>query len=114
MVITFSDNQGEIILGTIQQVFRTGDSNSSNVEFNASDFDTLSWDDNNDGISNLAELLAGSDPLMTNTDDAIPSSTLPCVRYVCAKVRYIAIALMTRCLSLHAEIIVDKRGDSIT
>jgi len=62
LTVTFHDGNGDIVLGQFEQNFRTGSNASELYTINADQFDTDQWDDDNDGESNLDELLAGTDP----------------------------------------------------
>ncbi len=63
LVITFSDNNGAITLATFEQNFRTGTSAAESYQTTATQFNTA-IDDDNDGVSNINELIVGSDPTM--------------------------------------------------
>ena len=67
LVVTFVDRNGEIVLGTYETSYRTGTSGSETIQVSADQFETVRWDDDSDGVSNLAELLTGSDPLVAGT-----------------------------------------------
>ena len=62
LTVTFADRNGGITLGTVEKTFRTGTNASENVQISADEFDTEKWDSDDDGVSNLDELLAGSNP----------------------------------------------------
>jgi len=63
LVVKFSDDNGDIILGTFESNFRTESSTSQSFSITASDFDT-SWDSDGDGVSNLEESITGGNPLV--------------------------------------------------
>jgi len=67
LTITFSDDNGATTLGSVETDFRTGTSASESVRISADQFDTNRWDDDGDGVSNLAELIAGIDPFVSNS-----------------------------------------------
>jgi len=60
LVVTFFDANGEIPLGSVEQVFVADANASMSVQISAEQFDTNRWDSDNDGISNLEALLAQS------------------------------------------------------
>jgi len=60
--VTFSDDNGGVILGTSERSLRTGTGDFEMHTVTADQFDTNRWDDDNDGISNIQELRAGTDP----------------------------------------------------
>ncbi len=62
--VTFFDRNGAVVLGSYEESFRTGTSPTEIVEIFADQFDTARWDDNDDGVSNLEESIAGTDPLI--------------------------------------------------
>jgi len=68
LMVTFSDQNGALTLGTVEQNFRTGTGASEVLQIRANQFDTDRWDSDDDGASNFDELIAGTNP---NGDDAI-------------------------------------------
>ena len=68
LIVTFSDGNGEITLGSFETAFNTGDSTTATFQVSADQFDTTQWDSDNDGISNLGELITGTDPLVAELE----------------------------------------------
>jgi len=66
LVVMFNDENGDIALGSFEQNFRTGTTASSSFEISADQFDTERWDNDSDNVSNLSELIVGTDPLVSN------------------------------------------------
>lgn len=64
LVVTFSNDNGALILGTFETELRTGTNASETFEIEANQFETVLWDNDNDGVSNIDEQLAGTDPLV--------------------------------------------------
>ncbi|MGQ7845589.1 ThuA domain-containing protein [Granulosicoccus sp. 3-233] len=62
LIVTFYDDNGGIVLGRLEQDYRTGSNESEVLVILADQFDTALWDDDNDGSSNLEELIAGTSP----------------------------------------------------
>lgn len=60
LVVTFSDRNGEITLGSVERNFKTGTNASESYQISADMFDTERWDDDGDSVSNLDELAAGT------------------------------------------------------
>ena len=67
LTITFSDRNGDIELGRLQRTYNTGEGPTHSIIINADEFDTRA-DTDGDGVSNLAELIAGSDPLVPDNN----------------------------------------------
>ena len=63
LLITFSDENGEIPLASYEQTLSTGSNDSIDITVSADQFDSERWDSDNDGDSNLDELLTGTNPL---------------------------------------------------
>ncbi len=66
LIVTFYDQNGAITLAQYQADFETGGSASQIKTITADQFNIAQWDDDNDGIANLDELIAGSYPLDGN------------------------------------------------
>ena len=78
LIVTFNDDNGAITLGSFEQTFTTGSNESESFQITADQFDTARWDDDSDGISNLDELISGSNPLVAEAAEApVASSELP-------------------------------------
>ena len=63
LVVTFSDDNGGLILATYEIGFRPSINGVESFVVNANDFNSESWDSDMDGISNLSEVIAGTNPL---------------------------------------------------
>jgi len=61
--ISFTEGNGDIILGRYETNFRTGTNAAQSVAITADAFDTQSFDNDGDGVSNIDELVSGTDPL---------------------------------------------------
>jgi len=60
--VTFNDENGAITLASLETTFVTGMNSSQSFKISADQFNTALWDDDNDGVSNLDELNAGTNP----------------------------------------------------
>ncbi len=60
LTVTFFDNNGDITLASFETDFRTGINAAEDFVITGGDFDSQRWDDDNDGQSNLNELIAGT------------------------------------------------------
>ena len=63
LVVTFSDQNGQLVLGSYSADVQTGTNTVELFEITAERFDIQSWDSDGDGISNLDEGIAGTNPL---------------------------------------------------
>lgn len=62
LTATFSDGNGDITLGSIEQEYRTGSNTAEIFQITEFQFDTDRWDNDNDGVSNLSESIVGTNP----------------------------------------------------
>jgi len=63
LMVTFNDRNGAIILGSFEAEFKTGRNPTELYQINANQFDTNLWDSDDDGISNISELTAGTNTI---------------------------------------------------
>lgn len=77
LIITFYDNNGAITLASYEQPFRTEVLAETTFEITADQFDTDRWDTDDDGMNNLDELVAGSDPLVDDVPLSSPELSEP-------------------------------------
>lgn len=61
--VFFNDDNGALTLGSFETEYRTGTNESESFQITADQFDVDSWDSDNDGVSNLAESIAGTSPV---------------------------------------------------
>lgn len=77
LAVTFSDDNGAITLASFETIFQTGSNEFGSFQITADQFDTDRWDSDSDSVSNIDELIAGSDPLLEDaTDTNAPSEPL--------------------------------------
>jgi hypothetical protein len=62
LVVSFSDRNGGITLGSYENVFLTSMVTSEAYLITADEFALNRWDSDSDGVSNLDELIGGTDP----------------------------------------------------
>lgn len=67
LVVTFHDRNGNITLASFEENFRTGSEALQSFQITGDQFDTERWDSDNDGVSNINELINGTDPLLDET-----------------------------------------------
>ena len=68
LTVTFYDGNGDIALARASRAVAVGANATAPVLFIVDRFDTQAFDDDRDGISNLDELIAGTDPFV---DDSV-------------------------------------------
>lgn len=62
LTVTFSDFNGGLEIAQFTQEYETGSNVSEALQISAEQFDTSQFDFDSDGVSNLDELIAGTDP----------------------------------------------------
>jgi hypothetical protein len=62
--VTFSDRNGDIVLASFEETYRTGINATEIFNIAAEQFNSEKWDTDKDGTSNFVELIAGTDPLV--------------------------------------------------
>ena len=62
LAVTFYDRNGAVELASYEALFATGTDLTQTYKISAGQFDQLRWDSDEDGISNFAEVVAGTDP----------------------------------------------------
>lgn len=60
--VTFYDRNGDVELARFSQEFRTNSNATENIIITADQFDSSLFDEDEDGVSNLDELVSGTDP----------------------------------------------------
>jgi len=97
-VVTFADDAGRLTLGTAELSFRTGTDALQLVSVTAEQFDTVRWDDDGDGISNLRERVGGTDPFLDESGELERRETFdPLSSFV----RPVALEVIERASSFH-------------
>ena len=71
LTINYYDNFGAVELARFSQQFITGSNPTEAFQVSADQFETDQFDDDGDGVSNMAELIAGSDPFI-DEDSLLP------------------------------------------
>ncbi len=74
LVVSFFDGNGDLLLARAETILRTESSESQSVQIIAAQFESIQFDDDNDGVSNLAESLAGTDPLIDEMLEPVTAS----------------------------------------
>jgi len=74
LTVTFADRNGAVKLASFENTFKTGTAASQVVQITADQFSIDQWDNDNDGVSNFDELLAGRNPNGDNLPPAVEAS----------------------------------------
>ncbi len=72
LTITFSDRNGELPLGNYETTYQTGNNGSEYFQVESRQINTFRFDSDIDGVSNYREVLAETDPLVS--DSSVPVS----------------------------------------
>lgn len=72
--VTFTDGNGAVTLASFETNFRAGSSVSQAYSITEDQFNTDRWDSDNDGVSNLAESIAGTAPLSVGPPQAVEAT----------------------------------------
>jgi len=85
--ITFFYDNGSITIASFETSYRTGNNAAETLQVGAEQFVIDRWDDDGDGISNLDELMSGTDPFFDENDprEIRDSYDLPSVQRVSRK-----------------------------
>lgn len=74
LIVTFNDDNGGITLGSYEQTLRTGSDASETIQISAIQFNTERWDDDGDGVSNIDELIAGTQASDADVPEPVQAS----------------------------------------
>lgn len=74
LVVSFNDGNGALTLGRFESSFKTGSGDAQSFSVAANQFNTARFDSDADGVSNLDELLAGTNPSGVEPAQAVQPS----------------------------------------